>query len=71
MGIGTVVSWLFTLLFSFMTPYVVHVGGQYGVGILFTSCGVLTLLCAVFVCAYMKETKGKSLNERKALYSKE
>lgn len=71
LSLGTVISWLFTLLFSFMTPYIVHKGGEEAVGILFISCGGITIVCALFVCTLMKETKGKSLNERKSLYSKD
>lgn len=68
LSIGTVLNWLFTLLFSFVTPTIKNVWGLKGVGVLFIIVGGCTLGCALFVFAFMKETKGKSLAERKNLF---
>jgi hypothetical protein len=68
LSVGTVLNWLFTLLFSFVTPTIKNQFGLKGVGVLFMIVGGCTLGCAAFVMVLMKETKGKSLAERKNLY---
>lgn len=68
LSIATVLNWLFTLLFSFVTPTIQNAFGLKGVGYLFIIVGGCTLLCALFIKVFMKETKGKSLAERKNLY---
>lgn len=68
LSIATVLNWLFTLFFSFVTPTIKTSYGLPGIGTLFQLVGVTTLLCAAFVSACMKETRGRSLEERKKLY---
>ena len=68
LSIGTVLNWLFTLLFTVAMPTVKNIAGISGVGILFIVVGSFTLGCAVFIALVMKETKGKTLAERKNLY---
>ena len=70
LSIATVLNWLFTLLFSFVTPTIKTAYGIDGVGILFMIVGAVTIFCALFVSVCMKETKGKSLAERKNLFVK-
>jgi len=68
LSIATVLNWLFTLLFSFVTPTIKNQFGLTGVGFLFIIVGCFTLFCAAFISVFMKETKGKSLAERKNLF---
>jgi len=71
LSIGTVINWLFTLLFSFVTPTVVRLGGLSYVGYLFIICGGVTVGASIFILCFMKESRGKSLAERKNLYAVE
>jgi len=68
LSIGTVISWIFTLLFSWLAPVMVN-KGENAVGWLFIICGATTIGNAAFIFFFVKETRGKSLKERKALFS--
>lgn len=69
LSIGTVLNWLFTLLMSFVTPTVGNAYGLEGLGYLFIIMGGCTAGCAAFIILFLRESKGKTLAERKALYS--
>lgn len=69
LSIGTVLNWLFTLLMSFVTPTIKNAFGITGVGYLFIICGAITVGASLFMLFVLKETKGKNLAERKALFS--
>ena len=68
LSMGTVISWIFTLLFSWLAPTMVNYG-ENAVGWLFIICGVVTIIFALFIFCFVKETRGKSLKERKALFA--
>lgn len=70
LSVGTVLNWIFTLIMSFVTPTIKAEFGLNGVGYLFIIMGACTGGCALFILVFVKETRGKSLAERKALYSK-
>jgi MFS family permease len=59
-AIGSFSHWFFNALTSFLFPVV---AGWIGIGYVFTFYAVATLISLLFFIKFLKETKGKSLEE--------
>lgn len=65
-SIATVLNWLVTLVVSAITPSITKPDSN--IPYIFFTVGILTILGALFMIVFMKETKGKSQNEIAELY---
>jgi len=65
-GLITAAIFAVILLFSFTTPYLISGLGASGTFFLF---GLLCFLGLIYIGVFLKETKGKTDREKKALFS--
>jgi hypothetical protein len=63
-SVGVSTQWLFNFLFSLVTPYMIAAWGSYT----FLFYAALDVTMAALVFFFLKETKGKSLEEINALF---
>ncbi|CAG8162274.1 unnamed protein product [Penicillium salamii] len=68
-AVGTSVAvstqWLFNFLFSLVTRYMMNAWGSY----VFTFYAILDIIMAIIVFFFVKETKGKSLEEMESIFN--
>lgn len=57
--------WLFNFLFSLVTPYMIKAWGSYT----FTFYAILDIIMATLVFLFLKETKGKSIEEMETIFN--
>lgn len=69
MSIATVIIWLLAVLVSIVTPIAVESLGQSNTGFLFVFVGVITTISVIFIFCCIRETMGKTYQERKQLYA--
>ena len=67
-GIATVLNWMINLIISIITPYMASHLGSEDVGYIFVVSGLITAFGAVFIAAFMKETKGKTAQEIEEMF---
>ncbi|KAK4621374.1 Quinate permease [Fulvia fulva] len=63
-GVGVSTQWLFNFLFSLTTPYMIAAWGTY----VFVFYAILDLVMATLVFFFLKETRGKTLEEMETLF---
>jgi len=62
--VGVSTQWLFNFLFSLVTPYMIASWGSYT----FTFYAILDITMATLVYLFLKETKGKSVEEMETIF---
>ncbi|KAK1814131.1 hypothetical protein LTR12_011489 [Friedmanniomyces endolithicus] len=63
-SVGVSTQWLFNFLFSLVTPYMIASWGSYT----FTFYAILDITMATLVFLFLKETKGKSVEEMETIF---
>ncbi|KAF7185331.1 Quinate permease [Pseudocercospora fuligena] len=63
-SVGVATQWLFNFLFSLVTPYMIAAWGSYT--FLFYAC--LDIIMAIMVFIFLKETKGRTLEEMETIF---
>jgi len=63
-SVGVSTQWLFNFLFSLVTPYMIAAWGSYT----FTFYAILDITMATLVFLFLKETKGKSVEEMETIF---
>ncbi|KAK5723695.1 hypothetical protein LTR15_005394 [Elasticomyces elasticus] len=63
-SVGVSTQWLFNFLFSLVTPYMIKAWGSYT----FTFYAILDLTMATLVFLFLKETKGRSIEDMENIF---
>ncbi|KAK4553093.1 hypothetical protein LTR86_009820 [Recurvomyces mirabilis] len=63
-SVGVATQWLFNFTFSLTTPYMIKAWGSYT----FTFYAILDLVMATMVYLFLKETKGRSIEEMETIF---
>jgi hypothetical protein len=63
-SVGVSTQWLFNFTFSLVTPYMIAAWGSYT----FTFYAILDIIMATLVFLFLKETKGRSIEEMETIF---
>jgi len=68
-SIATVMNWMINLIISAITPGLVKAIGDDNIGFIFIFVAGCTILGAIFISIFMKETKGKTKAQIEEMFS--